>query len=92
MDVLLTIIGILGLGALLIAAWVFASAAKRYISGESLQREIQAMESDLTPYRRWTEREEDRRRNDQAVEFPLTLNGVVVEEDRRGKPDRRRAA
>ena len=92
MDTILSILGILGLGALVIAAYVFASAAKRYVSGESLQAEMEAMDSDLSPYRHWAERSRsDRRKNDEPVEFPLTVNGKVIEFDRR-KADRRRAA
>ena len=92
MDILLTIIGILGLGALLIAVWVFASAAKRYVSGESMQNEMQAMESDFSPYRHWADRGDDRRRNKDPIVFPITINGEYIAEDRRVSPDRRRAA
>jgi len=40
MDVILSIIGVLGLGALLIAAWVFVSAAKRNVNGEHIHDEF----------------------------------------------------
>ena len=92
MDTLLSVIGLLGLGALIISAYIFASAAKRYVSGESLQAEMDAMDSDLSPYRHWADRSKnDRRKNSEEVEFPLAVNGKVIEFDRR-KGDRRRAA
>ena len=93
MDTLLTIIAILGLGALVISAYVFISAAKRYVTGEDLNAEIKAMESDLSPYRHWVDRaDSDRRKNTQPVLFPISVNGELVTEDRRVNPDRRRAA
>ena len=92
MDTFLTIIGVLGLGALVIAAYVFANAAKRYVNGDTLRSEMEAMESDPSPYRHWEERApRDRRQNSEPVQFPLNVNGVVIEFDRR-KGDRRRAA
>ncbi|MEM6545737.1 MAG: hypothetical protein AAF680_12585 [Pseudomonadota bacterium] len=93
MDILLTIIGVLGVGALLISAWVFVAAAKRYVSGDDLEAEMAAMESDLSPYRHWANRStNDRRQNREAIVFPITINGVVIEHDRRRNLDRRRAA
>lgn len=92
MDIFLTIIGVLGLGALVIAAYVFANAAKRYVNGDTLRSEMEAMESDLSPYRHWEERAtRDRRQSSEPAQFPLNVNGVVIEFDRR-KGDRRRAA
>lgn len=92
MDALLTVIGILGLGALLIAVWVFASAAKRYVTGEDVRAEMEALQSDLSPYRQWVDREPKDRRKTPANVFPITVNGVTIREDRRRNPDRRRAA
>ncbi|MFT4768948.1 MAG: hypothetical protein ACI8RN_002088 [Glaciecola sp.] len=93
MDVLLNIIGILGLGALLIAAWVFASAAKRYVTGQDLQEEMEAMESDLSPYRHWKDRSEnDRRKQNLSSFFPVTIDGLEIKEDRRAHHDRRHVA
>jgi len=93
-DTLLTAIAVLGGGALLIASWVFASAARRYLSGDDLREEYEALQSDLSPYRRnWITRSgNDRRRRPAPNVFPITVNGVVVEHDRRKHPDRRRAA
>jgi hypothetical protein len=94
MDTVLTVIGILGLGALIIAAWVFVSAAKRYVTGEDLREEMEAMKSDLSPYKHWVDRSrKDRRKDDSdSVHFPLNINGMLIKEDRRQHSDRRRAA
>jgi hypothetical protein len=93
MDTVLTVIGILGLGALVIAAWVFVSAAKRYVTGEYLREEMEAMQSDLSPYKHWVDRsKQDRRKDSNSVHFPITIDGMLIKEDRRQHSDRRRAA
>lgn len=93
MDTVLTVIGILGLGALIIAAWVFVSAAKRYVTGEDLREEMEAMQSDLSPYKHWVDRsKKDRRKDSNSVHFPITIDGMLIKEDRRQHSDRRRAA
>lgn len=92
-DTLLSVLGILAIGACLIAVWVFAGAAKRYITGEDMREEMQAMESDLSPYRHWVDRApSDRRQARPPIQFPITVNGAVIREDRRSYQDRRRAA
>lgn len=85
---------VLGLGAALIAVWVFAASAKRYITGEDLREEMQAMQSDLSPYRHWVDRaERDRRQSESegeiACRFPRTIDGVMVRKDRRKSNERR---
>ncbi|MDP5071603.1 MAG: hypothetical protein NWQ45_11945 [Congregibacter sp.] len=93
MDLFLSIIGILALGAFLIAAWVFASAAKRYVTGEELRAETVSRDSDLSPYSQWTDRaSNDRRKNPRTNVFPITVDGVLIHADRRSQTDRRRAA
>ena len=93
MDTLLTIIAILGLGALLISAYVFISAAKRYVTGEDLNAEMKAMQSDLSPYRHWVDRSQsDRRQNTRPTLFPITIDGELVSQDRRVNAERRQAA
>ncbi|MFK7829069.1 MAG: hypothetical protein AB8B57_04745 [Congregibacter sp.] len=93
MDLALGVFGILGLGAALIAAYVFAAAAKRYITGEDLREEMQAMQSDLSPYRHWVDRSDnDRRMPREEAVFPITVNGVLIREDRRRAIDRRNVA
>ncbi|MEM1144145.1 MAG: hypothetical protein AAF671_07865 [Pseudomonadota bacterium] len=97
MDTLLTIAGILGVGALLISVWVFLSAARRYVSDSELEAEFVASD-DLTAldelaHRHYNPRSpDDRRKNANVVTFPATINGVFVERDRRHLPDRRRSA
>lgn len=94
MDAALTVIGILAFGALLIAATIFASAARRFVSGDSRREEEEALASDLSPYRRnWVERSRrDRRRRPEPVAFPIVTNGVRIEYDRRMNSDRRSMA
>ncbi|MDA8962354.1 hypothetical protein N9052_00400 [bacterium] len=90
MDMLLNIIGFLGLGALIITAWVFAPSAKRYMSGEDLREEIDTI---LSPYRPWKDRSgSDRRKQDRTNVFPLNINGMEIKEDRRVHHDRRHVA
>ena len=90
----LTLIAVLGGGALLIATWVFANAARRYVNGDDVRDEYLALQSDLSPYRRnWVTRaNSDRRRNRNPAIFPITVNGVRIDKDRRVNPDRRRVA
>ena len=84
MDTLLAVIGILGLGALLIAAWVFYCAARRYVSGALAEERAEALASDFSPFRDWSERAvRDRRRNRAPVIFPITIDGKLITQDRR---------
>ncbi len=89
MDVILIILGVLGFGAIIIAAYVFTVAARNYVSDEhNLQRR-----NDVSPTGRpHVERSPVDRRSGQPVEFPLTINGMVIPEDRRRSPERRKAA
>jgi hypothetical protein len=90
METLLAVIGILGLGALLIATWVFVSAARRYVTGEEANARSEALTSDLSPYRNWTSRDRsDRRVARETPDFPIIIDGVVISRDRRVRPDRR---
>ena len=90
MNVVLIVLGILGLGAIVIAAYVFTVAARTYVSAEELARREG---SKGTPASRpLVERSPLDRRSGKPVTFPLTVNGVVVPQDRRHRPDRRKAA
>lgn len=104
MDTLLAVIAFLGLGALLIAAFVFASAARRYVGGTSAHEqtlEQQEVEVDSQGYReaaapdpprrrRWNRRSSyDRRRNTGPVSFPIMIDGQLIAADRR-RGERRR--
>lgn len=94
MDIFLTVIGVLGIGALLIAAAVFIAAARRYVSGDEHREKENALASDLSPYRRsWVERSNcERRRQQSADSFPLHIDNMLIEHDRRMNTDRRHAA
>lgn len=92
-ETLLSVLGILAIGAAFIAIWVFAGAAKRYITGEDVREEMQAMESDLSPYRHWVDRSpSDRRQALTPLQFPISVDGLHIREDRRSYSDRRHAA
>ena len=88
MDVVLIILGVLGLGAIVISAYVFTVAARNYVSEDELQDKLRP---DM-PSRPLVPRSRTDRRSGEMVQFPLTVNGVVISEDRRRLPDRRQAA
>jgi hypothetical protein len=82
MSTVLLILGILSLGAVLIAAYVFTVAARNYVSESA---DIDDTLDDFPKTRIFVERSGfDRRENHNVIEFPLTLsNGEVVYCDRR---------
>ncbi|MEM1189251.1 MAG: hypothetical protein AAGI72_12035 [Pseudomonadota bacterium] len=93
MDTILSVIGVLGLGALVIAVSVFVSAARRKEPSVDNDGSFTVQDSEFNPYRQWVERAPgDRRQNPQPVLFPITLNGVLIPADRRVRADRRRVA
>ena len=90
MDVVLIILGILGFGAIVIAAYVFTVAARNYVS-----------EDDPLPLSGWesSRRErfvvrngQERRRGGAPVKFPMTINSKVIPRDRLELPERRAVA
>ena len=90
MDVILIILGVLGCGAIVIAAYVFTVASRNYVSTEDSQRRQTnngANRSRTAVARRPTDR-----RSGKMVKFPLSVNGVAIPEERRHLPDRRKAA
>ena len=87
MEVILITLGVLGFGAILISAYVFTVAARNYVSDDHLKQEPQLN----TAAKGLVERAPRDRRSNQPVQFPLTAQGVLVTEDRRQLPDRRRA-
>jgi len=87
MDVILIILGVLGCGAIVIAAYVFTVASRNYVSAEDSQSNNGANKSRRAIPRRPTDR-----RSGKMVTFPLSVNGVVIPEERRHLPDRRKAA
>ncbi|MEE4276899.1 MAG: hypothetical protein V2I82_00355 [Halieaceae bacterium] len=94
MDTLLAVIAFLGLGALLISAFVFASAARRYVSGDAAPPQVPGHEAATAPDRGrqtpWNRRSiYDRRRNSEPVRFPIIVDGQLIAADRR-RGERRR--
>jgi hypothetical protein len=89
MDVVLIILGVLGFGAIVIAAYVFTVAARNYVSAEDGRRR----QSRMPPAgKRLVNRNPNDRRSGKPVEFPLTVNGILIPQDRRHSPERRQAA
>ncbi len=90
MDTVLIVLGVLGLGAIVISAYVFTVAARTYVSAEEdVHRRPAKLNDSGKP---WVNRATGDRRSGKPVQFPLTINGVVIPEDRRRLPDRRKAA
>jgi hypothetical protein len=89
MDIVLIVLGILGFGAIVIAAYVFTVAARNYVSDDS-----HAPHSESTAARKqaFVTRDPRDRRRSAPTEFPLTVNSMVIAHDRRELPDRRAAA
>ncbi|MAT91608.1 MAG: hypothetical protein CME59_03315 [Halioglobus sp.] len=86
MDVVLITLGVLGIGAIIVSAYVFMVAARNYVSDETAPRG-----PDGHPLRQRVERGGDRR-SGEAVSFPLMVNGILIEKDRRVLPDRRQGS
>lgn len=88
MDVVLITLGVLGFGAIIVSAYVFMVAARNYVSDDNGQY----LGAGNLPPRKLVERNSDDRRSGKPVTFPLMVNGILIERDRRENPDRRRAA
>ena len=87
MNVILITLGVLGFGAILISAYVFTVAARNYVSDEHPNQKTKSN----TATDGFIERSPQDRRSNQPVKFPLTAQGVLVTQERRQLPDRRRA-
>ena len=86
MDTMLAILGIFGLGAICVSAYIFTVAARNYVSWEDQSP------TETSPgggERLYTSRRQRDRRKGEPVEFPLTVNGVLIPRDRRRQPERR---
>jgi len=89
MDVVLITLGVLGMGAVLVSAWVFMVAARNYVTEEPEDfRSASRRSADV----KQVERSATDRRRGQPVTFPLMVNGILIEKDRRVLPERRKAA
>jgi hypothetical protein len=86
MDVLLVILGVLGFGAVVISTYVFTVAARTYVSDD--HRRYRNTSPQMSPPRMVVRNPVDRR-SGRPVTFPLTVNGILIANDRRVLPDRR---
>jgi hypothetical protein len=96
-DTLLAVVAFLGLGALLISAFVFATAARRYVGGDAAAPPVPGHEAAAAPDRGrqtpWNRRSVyDRRRNSEPVRFPIIVDGQLITADRRRGERRRNRA
>jgi hypothetical protein len=89
MDVILIILGVLGLGAIVISTYVFTVAARSYVSEDT--RLYGGRVGEVTSHV-FVPRNAMDRRSDRPVTFPLTVNGILVTHDRRSGADRRMAS
>lgn len=90
MDIVLIILGILGLGAIVIAAYVFTVAARNYVSSDNYHQRARPASPDNSD--NFVERSPRDRRRGAPVSFPITVNSVTITRDRRTLPDRRLTA
>lgn len=87
MNTFLLILGVLGMGAVIIAAYVFTVAARNYVSDSHETPHAKTEDDDhlyivRSPY--------DRRQDDTVIDFPMKLSsGDVIPFDRRMTTDRR---
>ena len=88
MDVILIILGVLGFGAIVIAAYVFTVAARNYVSDDDNTDQNMTNRFHQDAYIMRASRD---RRQGIPVEFPMTVNSVVIKRDRRGLTERRAA-
>lgn len=89
MDTILLILGVLGFGAVVIAAYVFTVAARSYVSDNGSAGKTT---SEPSANKTLVERSPLDRRQVVQLEFPITVDGILISHDRRTLPDRRLAA
>jgi|SRR5690625_1897529 len=85
MNVLLAVIAVLGLITLILSVYIFAIAARSFVSGDHPEPTDRLHTRALVPRDRT-----DRRKASPAVLFPIVINGVVIPVDRRKGLDRRK--
>lgn len=88
MDAVLIILGILGFGAIVISAYVFTVAARNYVSDDHRRYSP----AGLRAAPEFVARNPVDRRSGRPVTFPLTVNGILITQERRVTPDRRAMA
>lgn len=72
------------LGGIAVAAYVFTLAARRYVSGEDEPAtECVAEAPDSAPGQQRPKSIPADRRSGRRAVFPMTVNGIVIESDRR---------
>lgn len=86
MDTFLLIVGTAGLIIVSLAAYVFTVAARNYVSEDPAQDSVEEFEFDPAP----DQRSEILRRQTEVSEFPITVAGEVIDDDRRSLADRRK--
>ena len=93
MNTILLILGILGLGAVAIAVYVFTVAARSYVSDDQAESVVNIEAAEMPPRTSYAPRSnQDRRQFTGNLSFPLSLpDGKVVEFDRRQRAERRAA-
>lgn len=82
MDMIIVVLAILGFSSIIIAAYVLAAATRLRNTNDSAELTANG----AAPKDR--RRNQERRRAEPA-QFPITINGNVITEDRRRFPDRR---
>jgi hypothetical protein len=91
MDIVLIILGVLGVGAIAVSAYVFTVAARNYVWEDQKKQQIEAHRNAVRA-QMLVPRSSTDRRSGKPVTFPLTVNGMLITADRRHQPDRRKAA
>ena len=91
MDLVLIALGMLGFGAIAIAAYVFTVAARNYVSSDQFTNRQTGAPSNSKEDDD-AKRDSRDRRGDQPVEFPITVDDITVVKDRRQRSGRREGA
>ncbi len=90
MDSVLIILAVMGFASVALAFYILADAKRTYVGDE--EKPNWGVGLDGASAHRYRERSTRDRRSGKTVSFPLVLDGVIVAEDRRRLPDRRRQA
>ena len=90
MEIVLITLGMIGFGAIVIAAYVFTVAARNYVSTDE---DFYTNGTAVRSHENFVPRESvDRRRNTVQPQFPMIINSVVIPRDRRRSSERRAVA